>query len=103
MNAPIPLQFTQHDLDVLGAAHEQIAAEVRAACEPEPAVVAASGAYGAAGATFTVALDAYLTRLQLSGEQLGQRYSSQGGAIRSAGMQLTVIDGQNAAEVPRPR
>jgi hypothetical protein len=103
MGSPIPARFEQHDLDVLGDAHERIGGEVRTACEPEPSVVAASGAYGAAGATFTVALDGYLTRLKASGDQLGQRYSDQGAAIRTSGHQLTAIDQQNAAQIPRPR
>ena len=103
MGSPVPFYFEPHDLDVLADAHERIGSEVRSACEPEPAVLAASGAYGAAGASFTVAHNAYLTRMKASGDQLGQRYADQGAGIRAAAKQLSAIDAQNAAQIPRPR
>nr|WP_264079150.1 type VII secretion target [Mycobacterium szulgai] len=83
-----------------GDANDSLAAEVMTACEPDPALVASIPAYGAAGAVFSVALSQYLAKLQMSGEQLAQRYHTHAAAIRVAAQAVVTTDLNNAQRVP---
>lgn len=83
-----------------GDANDALAAEVMTACEPDPALVGSIPAYGAAGAVFSVALSQYLAKLQMSGEQLANRYHTHASAIRVAAQAVVTTDANNAQRVP---
>nr|VTO99602.1 hypothetical protein BIN_B_03074 [Mycobacterium riyadhense] len=95
-----PMSIDAAKVTAFGDANDGLAAEVMAACEPDPSLVASVGVYGAAGAMFSVALCEYLAKLQMSGEQLADRYHTHASDIRVAAQAIVTADVTNAQRVP---
>jgi hypothetical protein len=97
------LGFDEAELVKLGDTHDRLGDDVASACKPDVDMLGSVRAYGAAGAVFAVAVNAYVARLDTAGQQLSSRYHNQGSAIRAAGQNLNATDRANAGRFGTPR
>ncbi|EUA65436.1 MULTISPECIES: type VII secretion target [Mycobacterium] len=94
------LRVNTDDLIRFAEAHEQVAGEVQAACQPDPALIEAmTSGYGPVGAEFTAAVAEFQSAFFESGSQLSRRYQSHAEHIRQASGRYVAGDDDGRAGV----
>ncbi|WP_157923463.1 type VII secretion target [Mycolicibacterium peregrinum] len=81
-------------------AHDQVAADVRADGQPDPAILAAMEAgYGPAGAALSAAFAQFQLALKASAEQVASGHAGHAADLRDAADQYTATDRRGAESI----
>lgn len=81
-------------------AHEQVAAEVAAGCQPDPELIAAmTTGYGPVGAQFTEAVAEFQAAFHASGTHIAQQYQEHAANLRAAAARYVDSDAAGEAGV----
>jgi len=88
------------DLVQFAQAHDQVAGEIEAGCQPDPDLIAAmTTGYGPVGAEFTAAVAEFQAAFHTSGTQVAQRYREHAADLRAAAARYEDSDASGATDV----
>jgi hypothetical protein len=94
------VRVNPQDLVQFAEAHDQVAGEVEAGCQPDPGLIAAmTSGYGAVGAELTAAVEEFQAALQAAGTALAGRYQEHAADLRAAAARYEDSDQSGAAGV----
>jgi hypothetical protein len=94
------LRVDEDDVLRFADAHDEVAGEISAAVQPDPALIASmTTGYGAVGAEFTAAVAEFQAAFLASGTEVSGRYQSHAGNLRAAAAGYVGTDAAGAAGI----